>query len=231
MPPVNADLFATKGAEYLLVIGFLIALIVYWRLLARPSRSLTEVAPGREALAGPGRWFSLPRQYFYHPGHSWAFPGSDGLVTVGIDDFAQKLMGAPTAVKLPRVGQQVEQGERGVGFRVHDADIDLLSPVDGEVVALNQELLESPDLVNEDPYGEGWLMKIRPTRLKPNLRSLLSERLAAAWMVTTEAALRHRIYGDLGVVMQDGGTPVTGIARSISEEDWEETVREFLLTL
>jgi glycine cleavage system H lipoate-binding protein len=231
MPPVNTDLFATKGAEYLLVIGFLIALIVYWRFLARPVRSLTEVAPGREAVAGPSRWFSLPRQLFYHPGHSWAFPGPDGLVTVGIDDFAQKLMGKATAVDLPQVGQQVEQGERGVGFCVHDGAIDLLSPVDGEVVALNEELTGSPDLVNEDPYGRGWLMKIRPTRLKPNLTSLLSERLATAWMETSEAALRHRIYGDLGIVMQDGGTPVTGIARSMSEDNWEEMVREFLLTL
>ena len=82
------DLFATKGVEYILVIGFLVALIVYWRVLNKAAkRGVQSEARPAGALS---RWFNLAKNLYYHPSHSWALPEEDNIVKVGIDDFAVK---------------------------------------------------------------------------------------------------------------------------------------------
>ncbi len=106
----------------------------------------------------------------------------------------------------------------------------MLCPVRGEVVAVNEELLESPHLISDDPYGRGWLMKVRVPRMRPALRNLLSGSLAKAWIDDTMEVLQQRMSGSLGVVLQDGGLPVSGFARELSPEAWDEVVAEFLLT-
>jgi glycine cleavage system H protein len=83
------DIFATKGIEYLLVIGFLLAVVPFWRILRVPARTGIEAV--RKAMASVAQWFSLPEGLFYHQGHSWLMPQGAELVKVGVDDFAQKV--------------------------------------------------------------------------------------------------------------------------------------------
>lgn len=225
MQAIPYDMFATKGVEYLLVIGFLGALVLFWRLLKRPAGAEPDVAGTRSS-----GWFRVPAGLYYHPGHSWVRPGDSDLVTVGIDDFAQRLIGIPSAVELPSVGDELAQGEPGPGFRLGSKVVRLLSPVDGEVVARNDEVLSAPELVNRDPYREGWLLKIRPKRMSFNLRNLLEGSLATAWMTAAEEELRARMSPGLGVVLQDGGVPITGIARSMFGDEWDRVAEELLLS-
>jgi len=220
------DIFATKGIEYLMVIGFLMMLVIFWRVLARTPRAVAVPAHG----ARPAAWFEFADGFFYHQGHTWAVPEDDQVVRVGLDDFAQKLVGVPQRVNVPSVGSRVEQGEKGVQLSVDTKSIDLLSPVGGEVLAVNDELLRSPGLVNEDPYGAGWLFKVRVPRLEANLRNLLSGRLARVWMDGTVTSLKRKMEGELGPVLQDGGLPVTGIAKDLSPDQWEDIAAEFLHT-
>ncbi len=222
------DLFATKGIEYLVVIGFLLMLIPLWRLLSAPAR--TGVATVRRLAPALSSWFSLPEGLYYHQGHSWAVPEGRGLVKVGLDDFAQKLMGRPARVELPKVGSRVEQGEVGWRLGVDSKTIEMLSPVTGEVVAVNKEVLESPQVINEDPYGRGWLMMIRPHNVMANIKNLLKGKLASAWMEATTDALRERMGGEMGLLYQDGGLPLSGIARALSPEGWDRLAKEFFLT-
>lgn len=221
------DLFATKGLEYILVIAFLATLVVFWRFLNRQRR------PAVPARARPPRvieWFMLGDNLYYHQGHTWANPEGANAVRVGIDDFAQKLVGKLDSVELPPVGAHLFQGEVGWKFRVGDKLVELLSPVEGEVVAVNEDARKSPELVNHDPYGRGWLMLVKLSSMKSNLRNLLSGALAGAWMEQTVEQLRRRVSNNLGVALQDGGVPVNGIAKSISPDKWEEVAREFFLT-
>lgn len=220
------DLFATKGLEYILVIAFLFTLVVFWRFLNRQRRP---------AVSNPGKpsrleWFTLGDHLYYHQGHTWANPEGAHAARVGIDDFAQKLVGKMDSIELPPVGAHLFQGEVGWKLRVGDKVIELLSPVEGEVVAINEEAKKSPELLNRDPYGRGWLMLVKLSSMRGNLRNLLSGALAGAWMEQTVEQLRRRISGNLGIALQDGGVPVTGIAKSISPEKWDEVAREFLLT-
>ena len=222
------DIFATKGTEYLLVIGFLMVFMFFWRFLSTPARAAYEYVT-EKIIPAISEWFHLPEGLYYHQGHSWAVPEGN-MVKVGLDDFAQKLVGKPRAVVLPRVGSQIEQGNRGWKLGFDSTAIDMVSPVNGEVVKINEEVLKNPELINEDPYGKGWLMMIKPRNVKADLTNLLTGRLAAAWMERTMDTLRERMGEDLGLVYQDGGIPVTGIAKALSPDKWDEVAREYLLS-
>ena len=222
------DIFATKGIEYLLVIGFLIIIVPFWRFLRVPARSGIEAV--RRAMASVAQWFSLPEGLFYHQGHSWVMPQGGELVKVGVDDFAQRLVGKSNKISLPKVGSRIEQGDVGWKLGVDAKTITMLSPVTGDIVAVNKNIAKNPDLVNQDPYGKGWLMIVKPDNKRATVKNLLTGKLATAWMDKTADALRERMGGEVGVVYQDGGIPITGIAKALSPDAWDKMASEFLLT-
>lgn len=114
---------------------------------------------------------SVPEDRRYTEEHEWALR-EDGIVVVGITDFAQHELGDVVYVELPRVGARVARGkEFGVVESVKSAS-DLYSPVTGEVTAVNVELAERPELVNESPYDQGWMIRVRPDDIA-ELESLL----------------------------------------------------------
>jgi len=104
---------------------------------------------------------SVPDDRRYTEEHEWALREGD-LIVVGITDFAQHELGDVVYVELPKVGTRVTaMKEFGVIESVKSAS-DLFSPVSGEVVAMNEELAEHPELVNESPYDRGWMIRVRP---------------------------------------------------------------------
>jgi hypothetical protein len=105
----------------------------------------------------------------------------------------------------------------------------MLSPVDGKVVAVNENLHDSPDSVNKDPYRHSWLMKVEAPKISANLKNLLAGGLARKWMEGVRENLLTRMDYNLGAVSQDGGAPVDGIAKSLDRERWDEIAKEFLL--
>lgn len=216
------DIFATKGAEYLLVIGYFVLLIVLVRFIA-------PAATGRAARRAPGAWFALAEGYFFHPGHAWATTDDGDSLFVGLDDFAAQLVGAPEAMTLPRVGDTVRQGGRGFELRAGDRTVAIASPVEGEVVEINPRVLERPQLAADDPYGEGWLFKVKAADRKATLKNLLSGDLAAAWMKQVTERLRSLPGAELGIVMPDGGAPVRGFGRTFGPAEWDAVTREFFL--
>ena len=86
-----------------------------------------------------------------------------GIATVGISDYAQKELGDVVFVELPQVGSQVEANEEFGNIESVKAASELFSPVTGEVVEINEELASRPELVNTDPYGDGWMLKVKLT--------------------------------------------------------------------
>jgi Glycine cleavage system H protein (lipoate-binding) len=222
------DIFATKGIEYILVISGLLFFTFFWRFLSRPA-----VAVYREVenvVTAIRDWFHLPEEgIYFHQGHSWAAPEGDNLVRVGIDDFAQKMVGKIDAIKFPKVGSQVTQGEKAWSLLVGSKSIDMLSPVDGKILEINEGLLNSPESISKDPYGQSWLMKVQAPKISANLKNLLSGKLAKKWMEGVRENLLARMNYNLGAVYQDGGVPVDGIARNLDPERWDEIVKEFFL--
>jgi glycine cleavage system H protein len=222
------DIFATKGIEYLLIISFLLLFTFFWRMLNRPAQGILEVV--ENIVPAISEWFHLPQdKVYYHQGHSWAMPESGNVVKVGIDDFAQKLVGKIDAIKLPQIGSHVTQGEKAWSLLVGSKSIDMLSPVDGKILDINENLLNAPESIGKDPYGQSWLMKVESPNISANLKNLLSGRLAGKWMEEVRENLLARMHYNLGTVYQDGGVLVDGIARSLDRERWDEIVKEFFL--
>jgi len=226
-------MYAAKTAGYLIAVASLLLFVPFWRFVnGPPLAEEIALAPVRRWLNQVADWFVLPEyvNYYFHPGHAWARFDGGQLVTVGMDDFAQKLVGDLSAFSLPAPGSRVEQGERGWSLAPGAKSIDMLSPVDGTVVAVNERVMASPELVRRDPYGDGWLFKVRAARPRANLNQLLSGTLAKRWMEGAAEAIQGMISPELGRVLQDGGMPVHGIAQSLDAEKWDELCRRFFLT-
>jgi glycine cleavage system H protein len=106
-----------------------------------------------------------PDDLKYTSEHEWVRPGSDGgdTVRVGITDFAQDALGDIVYVSLPEVGSDLETGAAVGELESTKSVSDIYAPVNGSVVAINESLDATPELVNSDPYGEGWLFELRPS--------------------------------------------------------------------
>jgi len=222
------DIYATKGIEYLVVIAYLLVMAGAVWGVGRTRAAVRGRSNRRAQALRLDPWFSLADGYRFHQGHSWVAATDGDVVTVGVDDFAAKALGEPDAVELPAAGTAIAQGAPGWAVRVAGRVLPMLSPVEGEVVAVNPAVHASPRVVVDEPYGAGWLMKVRVDH-RPWRRNLFSGELAAAWMQYTVERLRRLQAGTLGVVMPDGGTPVRGFAQTLGEEEWNALAREFFL--
>jgi glycine cleavage system H protein len=222
------DIFATKGIEYILVIFFLMLFLLFASLTFR-SKGGTK-AVGRELRSGLSLWFRVPEFLYYHQGHTWVLPEGEKIAKVGVDDFAQRLVGKVDGLELPKRGSEILQGEKALRLKVEGKEIEMLAPLDGEVVDINEEVLRNPSRMLEDPYGDGWLLRVYSPNLRANLRNLITGHLARRWIEMVRDNLLSRMDYRLGLVLQDGGIPVEGMARGLDRERWDELVREFFLT-
>jgi glycine cleavage system H protein len=107
---------------------------------------------------------NIPSNLKYLDSHEWARVESDGTVTVGISDHAQGALGDLVFVEVPEVGKALSKGGAAAVVESVKAASDVYSPVSGEVIANNSDALSAtPELVNSDPYGQGWLFRIKPS--------------------------------------------------------------------
>ena len=161
---------------------------------------------------------AFPLDRFYHRGHAWAHPEPDGTVTVGLDELGSRLLGTPDSVELPRPGAHVEAN--GTAFRVHkrDANVRVLSPVDGEVVETGGT-------------DRGWYLRVRPTATgEPAFRHLLRGAEIHPWLLREMERLQLVLAAPDGAPsLADGGVPVADIAASYPKADWDAVCGEMFL--
>jgi len=173
--------------------------------------------------------FELAEDFYYHDGHTWAKPEYGGRVRVGLDDFAQKLIGKLAKVELPNIGQEVKQGKVGFQVRRNGEVAELLSPMDGIVANVNHTLRDQPDLINESPYENGWLFTIEPTKLRKNLKGLYYDKEARNFIHEEREKLFAMANDDLRVAA-DGGVSVEDIFLELEGKNWARFVKTFLKT-
>lgn len=104
---------------------------------------------------------SIPADLKYTAEHEWLRAEADGTATIGITDFAQTSLGDITYLDLPSVGDTITKGEEFGSVDSVKTTSDLYAPVSGEIVAVNTRLDDEPELVNSDPYGEGWIIQVK----------------------------------------------------------------------
>jgi len=104
---------------------------------------------------------NIPNELRYATTHEWVRDDGDGVFTVGITEHAQDLLGDMVFLDLPDVGDAVTTGDECAVAESVKAASDVYSPLTGEVIAVNEDLEDSPELVNSDAFGEGWLFKVK----------------------------------------------------------------------
>ena len=120
-----------------------------------------------------GENVELSGSFRYAETHEWAKREEDGSIRVGISDFAQDQLGDLVFVELPDLDIQIERGEAFSEVESTKSVSEIYAPISGRVVARNEALLETPELINSDPYGDGWIVAISPEE-DENIDHLLS---------------------------------------------------------
>ena len=173
-----------------------------------------RAAEGEEEIFG----MSFPLDRMYHRGHTWARPEADGTVTVGLDDLGARLLGTPDAVELPEPGSRVQAN--GTAFRVHrrEADVRVLSPVDGEVVETGG-------------VDRGFFLRVKPVGGSMDMRHLLRDSEVKPWMMRELERLQLALTMEGASVpsLADGGVPVADIAAAYPKTDWDAVCGEMFL--
>ena len=219
----------------LMLAMFAIFLTIDYLRKGKEAAQTSEAA--REAAATSPRvvhnivaGFELPDNRRYHQGHTWALQESPTLVRVGLDDFGTRLAGKIDAIALPKRGQWVRQGQKFVTLMRDGQKTELVSPVEGEVTSVNDELLNDVSTLNADPYGKGWFVSVLSPDVTTSFRNLLNGTLARRWMAEAAQRLQMRIPALAGVVAQDGGVAVHDLTVHLPTTKWAEVTREFFLT-
>lgn len=116
----------------------------------------------------------------YLPSHEWARAEADGTVVVGISDHAQEALGDVVFVELPEVGSTVTAGQEAGVVESVKAASDIYSPITGEVIAINEALVDAPEAINSSPYDDGWFFKVQPESLDDLVDALDADGYKAA---------------------------------------------------
>ncbi len=124
--------------------------------------------------------YEVPENLYYHKEYLWA-KVENGKVKIGMSDFAQKQLNDIVYIELPSVGDALTQNEPFGTVESVKAVSDLIAPVSGTIEQVNEELDSRPELLNEDPYGEGWLIILAPTNLEAELKEIMNFDAAVEW--------------------------------------------------
>lgn len=206
--------------------------IIQWRKAKRES-----VAKGLARELVPVDAFenlSAPADVYLDEGHTWLKVSSTGTTDIGVDSFAEKLVGRIDAVVLPEVGKEVKRGDMLFALRQDDRRAAFASPVDGVVTYVDKELNWNPKAIHRNPYKEGWVCSIMPKNLAKNLKRLRTAEEAKEWLKNEVKrfqeffAARPLENMQLGQVLQDGGQIAGGVLEHTDDETWKQFNEIFL---
>lgn len=209
---------------------FLVFALMDWVL--SPKAVENTAAEGNAPAFAPDAvyGFRLPESVRYHPGHGWVARERKGIARIGINDFAARLAGKIESIELPKPGQWLRQGQRAWKMVRNGQTAEMVSPMEGEVLEVNPEVLQDPSLLRRDPYGQGWLMTLHVPDEEGTARNFIPRDLVRQWMETVVERLYARQSALAGAVAADAGTPVEDLAAALPETDWHELTDEFFLS-
>jgi len=219
----------------ILVLVTFLTFIVLDYFLNRKKAFSTVVAPehvAATALAGGDyvSGFHTPGQISYHPGHTWLLQERKNVVRMGADEFAAALAGHIEKLELPKPGQWVRQGQKVLSFYRNGEKTEMVSPTEGEVMAVNAEVLNNPALLRSDPYGKGWLLTVNVPDEESTTRNLIPKPLVQEWMRLAVDRLYSHQPMLAGAAAADGGRPAQDLLAELPNADWKRTTAEFFLT-
>ena len=164
---------------FVLLTFLLILSVMYFR---RPQTAEDGLQVAVPPVMMQFNGFEIPRNYAFHPGHTWLNDEGHQNARIGLDGFAANLFGQIDSIAFAEVNRWVRQGQRLCTITREGRKVDMLSPVEGVLTSINDNLKKNPSLAVDDPYQEGWLCTIKAPELAINSKNLLQGPIVPSWM-------------------------------------------------
>jgi len=172
--------------------------------------------------------------FFYHPGHTWVKVEKADEVRVGLDCFIRRMIGKVNVIVLPLSGTRCRRGENLCSIIQEEGILDIVFPLSGSILSVNQKLKDQPDLINKDPMGDGFLLILKPKNLQRDQQYLFSGEAALSWYRKDLERFKTAIISELngqeriGITMQDGGISLGDVKKIVAPERYIQVVSAFL---
>ncbi len=213
---------------FVLLMFLLILSISYFTREKQPLRAHPVAGP-RVPRFEREYGFEIPQNYAFHPGHTWLVKEGPDSARIGLDSFAANLIGKIDHIEVIGQNRWVRQGQKIMTLKSGPTTIDLMSPVEGVITAINTEALEDPSLVTRDPYKNGWIALIKSPELDINQKNLVQGVMVAPWMQNNVTRLNATLGQLSPALAQDGGLPLSGLLARVAPELRRKLVQEFFL--
>ena len=229
-----SDIFATKGIEYLIIITFLVLLIPFWMVLNKKIEIKIKIQQALGFLtAGILR---IPQGLYYSKNHTWMYMEKAGTAKVGIDDLLLHITGEVKFNHLKNPGELISKGDLLTEINQNGKLLRIFSPVSGKIMNLNATINENPGMLNEDPYGKGWIYKIKPSNWIGEAKTCYFAEEATNWSANElerfkdflAVSMKNYASEPSMVILQDGGELCDHSLSAYSEEIWKDFEKEFL---
>jgi len=204
--------------------------------------SINYVRTREQVIAQPQAWagpqaarmqreygFSIPEDYCFHPGHTWVLKEGGENARVGIDSFAANLLGTIEHVDVIGLNRWVRQGQKLMTIRSCGQNFELVSPVEGVVMAVNKDAAQDPGLIARDPYQSGWIAIVKSPDLVTNKKNLVQAGMVAPWLQNSVTRLNGMVAQLAPTMAADGGLPLAGLLARVAPELREKLAKEFFL--
>ncbi|PLX03900.1 MAG: hypothetical protein C0595_05315 [Marinilabiliales bacterium] len=226
------NIFDTKGIEYLVIIAFLVLLIPFWRALNKPIKARAIAMSTLQALTA--NILKIKQGIFYNPNHTWARPEYGGYANVGLDDLLLHIVGPVNIKTLKMSGDRVVKGEQFAQIESAERVLKIKSPLTGKIERVNT-LLDKETLSN-DPYGKGWMYKIKTEKWAEETNSSIQDNEVAIWFKNELLRLKDFLATSLNknalepaaVILQEGGELADNPLSEMSAEIWYDFQENFL---
>ncbi len=228
------DIFATKGLEYLIIIAFLALLVPFSIALNKQVKIGTRIQKALGILSAS--MLKIPQGLFYSNNHTWMYMEKSGAAAIGLDDLLLHITGEVKFTSLKKPGEMISKGELLTEIDQNGKLLSIFSPVSGKILSTNSLLSERTEVLNEDPYGKGWIYKIKPTNWIAEIKSCYFADDATNWSANELLRFKDFLATTMKscspetsmVVLQDGGELSDHTLASLPEEIWKDFQKEFL---
>ncbi len=228
------NIFESKGIQYIAIIIFFMVLIPFWILLNRGNRISRKIREGIGYLSS--KISKLPQGLFFYRNHTWAYLEKAGYARVGLDEMLLHLTGEVRLEAARQTGDKVSRGDLIATLSRENRQLRIYSPISGQIMDVNEVAASDPDTLHHDPYGEGWVYKIKPSDwIAETQHSFLAEK-AVEWSGRELTRIKDFMAGTAAetqpgyaaVVLQDGGEIMENALGELPGEAWQKFQREFL---
>ena len=178
----------------------------------------------------------VPKGLYFDKTHTWAFMKKDGAVKIGIDDFLQHITGTLTRIEMMDAGEKIKKGDRMLTIIRKGKQLNINAPVSGKIAAQNKALINNSSLLNNAPYGEGWIYEIEPTNWLLEIQFLNMAEKYKYWLKGEFLRLKDFFATAVKansseyalIALQDGGALTENILADLGPEVWEDFQTKFI---